>query len=151
MRKQFKVKLGGAGKYGEVAVAQVPFDVKELWGKARIPVKGTINGFSFRTTVMRMDGRYCFCVNATMRKGANVDVGDTVHIALEPDTAPRVIEIPAELKKSLGAKLTGKLESMAYTHQKEFVNWYTEAKKDETRERRVEKMKEMLGSGKTIS
>ncbi len=151
MKKEFKVKLGGGGKVGEVAFVEMPFDIREVWGKGRVPVKGTINGFAFRTTVINMKGMHCFCVNADMRKGANVAVGDTVKIALEPDSEKRTMEIPDELKKSLGAKLSTKLASLAYTHQKEFVKWYVEAKKDETRDRRVTKMKDMLAAGEVIS
>jgi hypothetical protein len=151
MKKSFEVRLGGAGRSGRVAFVELPFDTRKVWGKARIPVKGTINGFPFRTTATTMDGRQCFCVNAGMRKGAGVDVGDKVMIALEPDTEKRMIEIPQELKKSLGVKLTKKLESLAFTHQKEFVLWYTGAKREETRDRRLAKMKDMLAMGETIS
>ncbi|HWR35437.1 MAG TPA: YdeI/OmpD-associated family protein [Clostridia bacterium] len=151
MRKQFEVKLGGAGKSGEVAFVELPFDAEQCWGHARVPVKGTINGFPFRTTVVIMRGTQCFCVNREMKNGAGVDVGDTVTIIIEPDTAPRTIETPAALKKALGAKLTAKLQSLAYTHQKEYVQWFSGAKKEETKQRRVEKMKEMLAAGRTIS
>lgn len=151
MKKTFEVTLGGGGRSGQVAFVELPFDTREVWGKGRVPVKGTINGFPFRTTAVTMDGRQCFCVNAGMRKGAGVDVGDTVKIVLEPDAEKRTMEIPQELKKSLGVKLAQKLESLAYTHQKEFVLWYTEAKREETRERRLAKMKDMLTLGETIS
>ncbi len=151
MRKELTVKLYGTGKHGEVAAVELPFDVRKVWGKARVPVKGTINGFPFRTTVCTMRGITGFCVNRAMREGAEAGVGDTVKLVIEPDTAPRIMEIPPRLKKVLGQKLTAKLQALAYTHQKEFVRWYTDAKKDETRERRVGKMKEMLATGKVIS
>jgi hypothetical protein len=150
-RKTFTVTLGGAGKLGQVAFVELPFDAREVWGKSRVPVKGTINEFPFRTTIATMKGAQCFCVNAGMRRGAGVEIGEVVKITLEPDTEKRTIEIPLPMKKALGAALTKKLEALAYTHQKEFVNWYSEAKKDETRERRVARMKEMLASGETIS
>jgi uncharacterized protein YdeI (YjbR/CyaY-like superfamily) len=72
-------------------------------------------------------------------------------VALEPDSEKREIEIPSPLQKALGAKLTQKLKSLSFTHKKEFVVWYSEAKKEDTRARRVEKMKVMLSAGKVIS
>ena len=72
-------------------------------------------------------------------------------ITLEPDTEKREIEIPTALQKALGTKLTQKLNCLSFTHKKEFIVWYSEAKKEDTRARRVEKMKQMLSAGKVIS
>ncbi|HLM80623.1 MAG TPA: YdeI/OmpD-associated family protein [Terriglobales bacterium] len=90
-------------------------------------------------------------VNAAARRHAGVKAGDVVTIVLEPDTEKRDIEIPIQLRRVLGAKLTEKLNRLAFSHKKEFVVWYSGAKKEETRARRVEKMKQMLSSGKVIS
>ena len=72
-------------------------------------------------------------------------------VALDLDTEKRDVDVPAELQKTLGVKLTEKLDALALTHKKEFVQWYTGAKKEETRTRRVEKMKRMPISGEVIS
>ena len=72
-------------------------------------------------------------------------------IVLVPDTEKRDIEIPIQLRKALGAKLTEKMNRLSFSHKKEFVVWYSEAKQEDTRARRVEKMKAMLLSGKVIS
>ena len=72
-------------------------------------------------------------------------------ITLEPDTERREIEIPPQLRTALGAKLTQKLDALAFTHKREFIVWYSGAKKEDTRARRIEKMKPMLLSGKVIS
>jgi len=149
--KVFRARLGPGGKYGEVPFVTVPFDVKRVWGKGKVPVRGSVNGIPFRTTVGRMAGRYCFCVNATMRAGAGIGVGDTARFVLEPDPVPRTIKLPSELTKGLGVNLCKRLEDLAYTHKKEFVLWFTSAKKVETSERRLAKMKQMLAAGETIS
>ncbi len=145
MRKEFTVKLFGSGR-GEVAGMNLPFDPKEAWGRARVPVAGTINGFKFRSTVAPMKGQYFICVNREMREGAKVGVGDTVRVVLEPDTAPRIVEVPADLKKALAKNKEAKAawERYSYPHRKEFAKWITEAKKPETRERRLEKTLQML-------
>jgi|SRR5579862_6608250 len=96
-------------------------------------------------------GKQYIVVNAAARSGAGVKAGDDVTITLEQDFEKRDIEVPAELRRTLGAKLAGILDALAFTHKKEFVRWYAEAKKEETRERRAEKMKEMLAAGKNIS
>jgi uncharacterized protein YdeI (YjbR/CyaY-like superfamily) len=90
-------------------------------------------------------------VNAEARRKAGVKAGDFVTITLEPDTEKREIAIPTELQKALGKKLTQRINGLSFTHKKEFVVWYSEAKKKDTRARRVEKMKQMLSVGKVIS
>jgi hypothetical protein len=95
--------------------------------------------------------RTCSAHNADARLHAGVKAGDVVTIMLEPDTEKREIEIPVQLQRALGAKLTEKLNCLSFTHKKEFVVWYSEAKQEDTRARRVEKMKQMLAAGKVIS
>jgi len=145
MRKQFKATLYGdeSGRM-ETAAFNLPFDTRDVWGKARVPVKVTIKGHTWRSTVANMRGCQFVVVNAAARAGAGVKAGDTVTVTLEPDAEKREIEIPKDLKRALGAQLTAKLEALSFTHKKEYVNWYIEAKKDETRARRVEQMKKML-------
>jgi len=145
MQKRFKVKLDGdeSGR-SEVASFTLPFDTREVWGRARVPVKVAIKGYRWRSTVANRGGRQYLVVNADARAGAGVKAGDTVTVALEPDTEKRDIEIPPGLRRALGAELAAKFERLAFTHRKEYVMWYAEAKKEETRARRVEKMKAML-------
>ena len=90
-------------------------------------------------------------VNAAARRHAGVKAGDVVTIVLEPDTEKRDIEIPNRLRRALGATLTERLNRLSFSHKKEFVVRYSGAKKEETRARRVEKMKAMLLSGKVVS
>jgi len=152
MQKKFKSTLEGdpAGKI-ETAHLVLPFDTAEVWGKKRVPVRVTINGHTWRTTVANMHGCQFIGINAEVRKAAGVKAGDTVTVTLEPDTEKRDIEIPAALRTALGPQLTARLEALAFTHKKEFVRWYAEAKKDDTRARRLKRMKEMLATGKNIS
>ena len=152
MRKEFRVKLNGdASRSDATASFTLPFDTREVWGKAKVPVKVTINGYTWRSTVGNRGGIQYIVVNAEARRDAGVKAGDVVTIALEPDTAKREIDIPVPLQRALGAKLTQKLNGLSFSHKKEFVVWYAEAKKEDTRVRRVGKMKQMLSSGKFIS
>jgi hypothetical protein len=152
MRKGFKTKLSGDESRKDASSAFIlPFDTRDVWGKAKVPVKVTINGYTWRSTVGNRGGKQYIVVNAEARHSAGVKAGDVVTITIELDTEKREIEIPKALQKALGAKLTKKLNSLSFTHKKEFIVWYSEAKKDDTRVRRVENMKQMLATGKVIS
>jgi len=152
MRKEFRSNLNGDGsRENATASFTLPFDTREVWGKAKVPVSVTINGYTWRSTVGNRGGIQYIVVNAAARRHAAVKAGDTVTIALEPDTEKRDIEIPILLRRALGAKLTEKLNRLSFSHKKEFVVWYSGAKKKETRARRIEKMKAMLSTRKVIS
>ena len=152
MRKEFKAKLNGDESRKDASAAfTLPFDTRELWGKAKVPVKVTINGYTWRSTVGNRGGIQYIVVNAEARKNADVKAGDLVTIMLEPDAEKREIEIPLPLQMALGKKLSQKLDALSFTHKKEFIVWYSDAKKDDTRGRRVERMKQMLSAGKVIS
>lgn len=152
MRKEFKAKLNGDESRKDASAAfTLPFDTRDVWGKAKVPVKVTINGHTWRSTVGNRRGIQYIVVNANARRVAGVKAGDFVTITLEPDTERREIEIPLPLQAALGKKLSQKLDALSFTHKKEFIVWYSEAKKDDTRDRRLEKMKQMLSAGKVIS
>ena len=152
MRKKFKAKLNGDESREDASASfTLPFDTRDVWGKAKVPVKVTINGYTWPSTVGNRGGLQYIVVNADARRGASVKAGDFVTITLEPDTQKREIEVPIRLQRALGKKLNQKLDALSFTHKKEFIVWYSEAKKDDTRVRRVQKMKQMLSAGKVIS
>jgi hypothetical protein len=143
---RFKVKLiGHAGSSATGFYA--PFDVPETFGsRARVPVRGTINGYPFRSSLMPMGDGYCMAVNKTMREGANVNVGDEVEIIMERDTEERTIEAPAELAKELkkNKKAREKWNGLGFTVKKEMALAITGAKQEETKKRRLEKVMKVL-------
>jgi len=152
MQKEFQTKLNGDKSRKDASASfTLPFDTRGVWGQAKVPVKVTINGYTWRSTVGNRGGIQYIVVNAEARRKAGVKAGDFVTITLKPDSERREIEVPIPLRKALGTKLTQKLNNLSFTHKKEFIVWYSEAKKDDTRARRVEMMKEMLSAGKLIS
>ena len=152
MQKEFQTKLNGDKSRKDASASfTLPFDTRGVWGQAKVPVKVTINGYTWRSTVGNRGGIQYIVVNAEARRKAGVKAGDFVTITLRPDGERREIEVPSPLRKALGTKLTQKLNNLSFTHKKEFIVWYSEAKKDDTRARRVEMMKEMLSAGKLIS
>ncbi len=146
---KFKVKLFGLPGM-ETAGLRPPFDVPETFGtKARVPVRGTINGAAFRSSLMNMGSGHCMVVNASLRAAANVKAGDVVIVVMERDDAPRVVTVPPWLKKIIHADARAKAtwSKLSYSCQKEHVLAITDAKQEETRERRVAKMMAALKAG----
>jgi hypothetical protein len=143
---KFKVKLLGVEGM-EVAALKPPFDVVETFQrKGRVPVKGTINGFPYRSSLMNMGDGHCMVVNAGMRDGAKCKAGDTVSVVMELDTVERTVEVPAYLKKIISADPKAKefWEKLSFTHKKEYVREIEEAKRPETREKRIAGMMDAL-------
>ncbi len=122
-------------------------------GAKRFPAATTINGHRLRTTVVRMRGEFLFGLSKAARQAASIEIGDTVTFTLELDEAPREVEVPPALATALDADPEAKrlFEALAYTHRKEFARWIIEAKRDETRERRVVQAVEMIRAGRTRS
>jgi hypothetical protein len=137
---------GGGGAYVEV-----PFDVEKAFGSKRPKVKAMIEGVPYRGTLVRM-GTEChiFPVLKAIREQIGRDFGDKVKITVEADAEPRVVEIPKDLLKEFKKNKEAKafFDKLAYTHQKEYVMWIEEAKREETRQNRVMKTMEMLKKGK---
>lgn len=141
--KKFKAVLGSdAGNL----FFEVPFDVRREFGKARPPVKVSINGHSYRSTIAVYGGKYYLPVRKDRREQAGVKGGDVVQVTLALDTAVRRVAPPPELLAAFEKKAEAKARwaSLSYSHQKEHAQAIREAKKPETRARRVKKTLEML-------
>jgi uncharacterized protein YdeI (YjbR/CyaY-like superfamily) len=122
----------------------LPFDPKAELGKVRAPVRVTINGYEFRTTIGAVSGRYLIGLNKEVRAGTGVEAGERVAADIVLDEEPRTVELPADLAAALDPDARAFLDSLSYTHRKEYVRWIEEAKRDETRRSRVEKAAIML-------
>ena len=124
----------------------VPFDAKAVFGKGRPPVRVTLNGYEYRSTLAPYGGLYYLPVNQAVRAGAQVKAGDRVSVVLEADEAPRTVKPPADLARALKANPAAKArwEELSFTHRKEYVEAIEEAKKPETRARRLAKAIEQL-------
>ena len=147
---KFKVKLDGM-EGSEVAALSAPFDVEETFGtRARVPVRGTINGFPFRSSLMPMGGCHRMVVNKEIRKGAGVKAGDMVTVELERDVAERTVEVPPLLKKELAKSKAAQAnwEKQSFTNKKEIARSIVEVKQEETRARRLAKVMDVLKCGK---
>jgi hypothetical protein len=146
---KFKIKLlGEAGS--EVAALKPHFDVVAVFErKGRVPVRGTINGFPFRSSLMNMGDGHMMVVNAELRAGAKCKAGDTVTVLMELDEDKRTVDVPAYLKKIIDRdpKAREFWPKLSFTHQKEYVQEIEGAKRPETREKRIAAMMDALHKG----
>ena len=122
-------------------------------GAKRFPVAATVNGYTWRTSVARMGGEFLVGLSKAVREAAGAQAGDEVTATLRLDTATREVEVPPALAAALASDpvANAAFDRLAFTHRKEFAQWVQEAKKDETRDRRVEQALVMLREGRTRS
>jgi hypothetical protein len=138
MRRTFKAKLtaDSGGLF-----FQVPFDVKAVFGKARAPVRVTLGRYTYPSTVAVYGGKYYVPVRREHREAARVTPGKTLSIRLELDEAKRDVKVPSDLARALRDRAGGgeHWQKLSYTHRREHVQAILEAKKPDTRARRVAK------------
>jgi len=145
MRFESTVELGGKTATG----IQVPDEVIEALGASkRPPVTITINGYTYRTTAVRMGGAFYVPLAAENREAAGVAAGDAITVDIENDTAPREVTVPDDLAAAMDDAARTAYDGLSYTHRKEWVRWVEEAKKPETRATRIEKTVAGLKAGK---
>ena len=132
---------------GNTTGFEVPGDfVASLDGGGRPKVVVTVNGYTFRSSIAKMGGSYWLGVSAERRAAGNLGGGETYDLDIELDTAPRVIEVPDDLRAALDAEPAANdtWQKLSYSHQRQHVEAITSAKAPETRARRVAKAMEML-------
>ena len=147
-KQTFTAVIQNAGGGG--AFVEVPFDVEKEFGSKKPKVKAMIEGVPYRGLLTRMGGdHHLLIILKGIREQIGKTFGDEVTITVEPDTEPRLIEIPAELQKAFKAQKEAKtfFDKLSYTHQREYVMWINEAKREETRQNRIVKTIDMLKKG----
>jgi hypothetical protein len=147
MRFRATLQLGGKTATGIV----VPPDVVDALGAGkRPPVRVTINGHTYRSTVASMGGQFMLGVSAENRESARVAAGDEIEVELELDTEPRELAIPPDLASALEREPDAKrfFDGLSYSKKQRLVLPIEDAKTAETRERRVAKAVSTLRDGK---
>ena len=124
--------------------------VEALDAGRRPPVRATINGYTYRSSVASMGGRFLLGVSAEVRSKAGVAGGDRVEVDLEVDTEPRDVAVPPDLRTALDQNPAAAafFDGLAYSHRLRHVLAVEDAKTPETRQRRIAKAVEMLAAGK---
>jgi hypothetical protein len=148
--QRFRAQLRSAGDGGGAGF-DVPLDVAAaLSDGKRPPVTVTINGFEFRTRLAVYGGQPMVGVSKANRAGAGIDIGDAFDVLIAVDTGPREIAVPPDLAEALAEEpgAAGTFDRLSFSHRREYVQWITEAKRPETRARRVADALERLRAGK---
>jgi len=145
--KRFTVELERTGK--TATMFRVPFDLEEAFGRARPPVRITIRGHTWRTTPGVYDGVGHVVVNRSVKSATGADAPDRVHVTMELDTEPRTVTVPADLRAALAEAPEAKaaFAGLSFTHRREYVEWVEEAKRAETRARRIAVTVERVRAG----
>jgi len=147
MRFRTTVELGGKTATG----MPVPPEVVEALGAGKKPpVRVTIGGHTYRSSIASRGGVFLIPLSAENRTAAGVAAGDEVDVEVELDDAPREVPVPDDLRTALdgddAARAT--FEALPYSHKQRHVLAIEGAKAPETRARRIDKALEMLRSGR---
>ncbi|MHB8612013.1 MAG: YdeI/OmpD-associated family protein [Candidatus Dormibacteraceae bacterium] len=145
---RLRAKILRSGK--TAAGIEVPSRVVAALGSKRPPVRATINGFTYRTSVASMGGKFMLGVPPEFREGAGVAAGDTVDVDLELDTQPREVAIPLDFAAALGSNVDAKrsFEGLTYSNKRRLVIAIEAIKSPETRQRRIAKTIDQLKDGR---
>lgn len=146
--KSFKATLERIPSRLNWVIIRIPFDVLKVWGiRAKVRVKGEINGFAFRASVFPTSkGYHCMLVKRSMQTGANASVGETAHFRLVPDTAKRVAIVPVELQRILNEERSFRrwFDQLSFSMRKWICDWIVNVKNPASRLRRAEQVAEQL-------
>jgi Domain of unknown function (DUF1905)/Bacteriocin-protection, YdeI or OmpD-Associated len=133
------------------AFIPIPGDTNELFGTSgRVPVSATFDGIPYRGSIVRMRGPALLLVLQDTLTQLAKGPGDCLHVTLQLDTQPRIVELDPDIES--GLRDAGEFDSfraLAYTHQRQFVLWISEAKRPETRATRIGKTAEMVKAKQT--
>ncbi|MFZ5809624.1 MAG: YdeI/OmpD-associated family protein [Chloroflexota bacterium] len=144
----FQAVLKRPEEMGNWTYLEIPLDLTAIFGKTgQIKVRGTLNDVPFHSVAKpHGDGTHYLIVSHATRVAAGVAVGDSVQIMLEGDTEVRQIIPPPDFAQALEANPKAKeaFEALAYTHRKEYVEWIESAKKESTRQTRIQRAVELL-------
>jgi hypothetical protein len=144
MPERFETELEVEGR--TATFFEVPLDVPAIFGRARPPVRVTIGGHTYRSTIAVYGGRYFLPLNRQNREAAGVAAGERISVELEADTEERTVDVPDDLRTALDGDDDARaaFDSLSYSHRKEYAEWVAEAKREETRMRRVAETLERL-------
>lgn len=152
VKQVFKAILENPDSSMDTAYVSIPFDVEKTYGtKGQVKVKASFDGIPYSGVLANMGtGCHVILVRKDIRAAIGKTVGDTVSVAIQPDTEERIVEIPEPLAKALARnkKAADFFESLSYTNRKEYARWISEAKKEETRTKRLEATIGKLLAGK---
>jgi hypothetical protein len=148
--KKYRFKAEMQANDGGGAFVFFPFDVeKEFGAKGRVPVKATFDGVPYTGSLMKYEHpQHMLGILKAVREQIGKGPGNIIEVVVWKDDAERTIAIPAQFEELMRKEgLLSFFEQLSYTHRKEYCRWVMEAKKEETRSKRLAKAVEMLKKG----
>ncbi|MDZ4160174.1 MAG: YdeI/OmpD-associated family protein [Anaerolineaceae bacterium] len=130
----------------------IPQDIQQAYGaRGRVAVCGSLNNTPFRSSIFPYGGVHYLAVTQKQRQKLGVAAGDRLRVVIERYTEPRIVIPPPDLETALAANpsVRAAWEKLSYSHQREHVNFIEEAKKPETRARRITRTVETLSADQT--
>lgn len=147
----FRAVIQGVDAGGAFVV--VPFDVEAAFGSKRPPVVAHLDGVEYRGTLVRMGGpEHLLLVRKDVQTQTGKGPGDEIVVTVEKDTAERIVTPPDDFAEALALapEASATFDRLAYTHRKEYVQWIEDAKRPETRTRRIEQAVTRLAAGQKV-
>ena len=134
---------------GSSAFVAFPHNARELFGTGgRVPVNATFDDVPYRGSLVTYGNGHMILVLTSIQEQLGKKPGDIVRVTIELDEAPRVVELEPDVEGAFAdAGITAQFRAMSYSHQREYYQWITEAKRDETRARRIAKSIELIKDG----
>ncbi len=136
------------------AFVEFPYDVQELFGtRGRVPVQATFDGVAYRGSMSNMGGDcHILIVVKKIRQKIGKQPGDKITVILSLDTEPRVVTVPSDFQALLTTNPAAKqtFTTLSYSNQRDYILWIEDAKRAETRQRRMEKAVDLLTAGKRL-
>jgi hypothetical protein len=145
MIKQFSAIIQASERGGAFVV--IPFDVEAEYGKKRVKIEATFDGEPYRGTLVRMGSPdHLLIIRKDIREKIGKQPGDEVEVTLKEDAVPRIVVVPEDVEKAFedAPEAANFYRTLSYTHQREYIQWINEAKRAETRARRIQQAIEML-------
>ena len=140
--RSFKATLKRPATPGSWTFLDIPFDVEQVFGhKGQVKVKGTINGYAYRSSAMpNGHGSHFLVVNKVIRDNINATQGNSVQVAMSLDIDPRTADVPEDFQQALDMLSDAKsiFEKFSYSRQKGYVTWIESAKTNKTRANRIQ-------------
>src|SRR6185436_15990316 len=124
---------------GMMCYIPVPFDPKAEFGKVRAPVRVTLNGYTYRSTIAAMGGTVCIPLRKSNREAAGLEGGEKLAVEIALDQEAREVLLPGDLERALSAdkRASSAWQALSYSHKREHVESIESAKRAETRARRL--------------
>ena len=151
MKQEFKATIKQHESLN-AAYIEPPFDIQEVFGSKRVKVKAMFDDVEYRGSIVNMGGCYMLGLTQEIRSKLGKSFGDEVFVTVEKDVEERIVEVPEDFAAAMNHddNAMSTFKSLSYTAQKEYTVWITSAKREATREERINKAVALLSEGKRL-